>query len=61
VGRLRDLPAGRDVARDTGTIPLRHPPGTAVPIYVAASGPRMLELAGRGADGMIALRRATWS
>jgi len=55
VRRMRDLLAGRDVALETGTIRLKHAPGAAVPIYVAASGPRMLELAGRVADGVIVL------
>jgi 5,10-methylenetetrahydromethanopterin reductase len=55
VGRMRDLLAGRDVTLPTGTIRLKHAPGPGVPIYVAASGPRMLELAGRLADGVIVL------
>jgi alkanesulfonate monooxygenase SsuD/methylene tetrahydromethanopterin reductase-like flavin-dependent oxidoreductase (luciferase family) len=38
----------------TGMVPLDSPPvRTAVPIYLAALGPRMLELAGRIADGVI--------
>jgi 5,10-methylenetetrahydromethanopterin reductase len=55
VGRMRDLLAGREVTLETGTIRLKHAPGSGVPIYVAASGPRMLELAGRLADGVIVL------
>jgi alkanesulfonate monooxygenase SsuD/methylene tetrahydromethanopterin reductase-like flavin-dependent oxidoreductase (luciferase family) len=38
----------------TGMVPLDSPPvRTALPIYLAALGPRMLELAGRIADGVI--------
>jgi 5,10-methylenetetrahydromethanopterin reductase len=55
VRRMRDLLAGRDVALETGTIRLKHAAGGGVPIYVAASGPKMLELAGRIADGVIVL------
>jgi 5,10-methylenetetrahydromethanopterin reductase len=48
-------PAGYDgqVFR-TGMVPLDSPPvRTLLPIYLAALGPRMLELAGRIADGVI--------
>src|SRR5580704_15233045 len=38
----------------TGLVPLDSPPvRTALPVYLAALGPRMLELAGRVADGVI--------
>jgi 5,10-methylenetetrahydromethanopterin reductase len=38
----------------TGMVPLDSPPiRTELPIYLAALGPRMLELAGRIADGVI--------
>ncbi len=38
----------------TGTVPLDSPPvRPALPVYLAALGPRMLELAGRIADGVI--------
>jgi 5,10-methylenetetrahydromethanopterin reductase len=53
--QMRDLLAGREVALETGRIRLKHAPGPGLPIYVAASGPRMLELAGRVADGVIVL------
>jgi 5,10-methylenetetrahydromethanopterin reductase len=53
--RIRELLAGRDVATETGTIRLKHAIGDEVPIYVAASGPKMLALAGRIADGAIVL------
>lgn len=55
VQRIRELLAGRDVALESGTIRLKHATGDGVPIYVAASGPKMLELAGRVADGVIVL------
>src|SRR5262249_59158374 len=44
-----------DVAIDTGTIHMKHGTRDRVPIYFAASGPKMLELAGRIADGVIIL------
>jgi 5,10-methylenetetrahydromethanopterin reductase len=55
VRRMRELMAGQDVRIDTGTIRLKHGPRERVPIYLAASGPKMLELAGRIADGVIVL------
>ena len=55
VSRMRDLFAGKDVTIDTGTIRLTHGRRERIPIYVAASGPKMLELAGRLADGVIIL------
>ncbi|HWP58880.1 MAG TPA: LLM class flavin-dependent oxidoreductase [Candidatus Acidoferrales bacterium] len=55
IGQMRDLLAGKEVALDTGRIRLKHPTGAKMPIYVAASGPKMLELSGRIADGVIIL------
>jgi 5,10-methylenetetrahydromethanopterin reductase len=52
--RVRSLLAGDEVPAGTGTMRLKHAAG-AVPIYVAGSGPRILELAGRVADGVILL------
>jgi len=52
---IRDLLAGREVQLETGKIHLKHPTQRKIPIYVAASGPKMLELAGRTADGIIVL------
>ena len=52
---LRGLLDGKEVALETGKIHLKHPCKNRVPIYVAASGPKMLELAGRIADGVIIL------
>lgn len=57
---IRALTEGRDISRETlaggpwhPTAHLHHP--RPVPIYVGAMGPRMLEMAGRFADGVIAL------
>ena len=55
VQQMRDLFAGKEVQLDTGKIHLKHPCKGKVPIYVAASGPKMLELSGRIADGIIVL------
>src|ERR671918_50484 len=52
---LRDLFAGKEVELETGKIHLLHPCKGKVPIYIAASGPKMLELSGRIADGIIVL------
>src|SRR5512142_266575 len=53
--QMRDLLAGKEVALETGTIHLLHPCKRKVPVYIAASGPKMLELSGRIADGVIVL------
>jgi len=57
---IRALTEGRDMSKETlaggpwtTTAELHHP--RSVPIYVGAMGPRMLEMAGRYADGVIAL------
>jgi 5,10-methylenetetrahydromethanopterin reductase len=52
---MRDLFAGKEVQLETGKIHLLHPCKGKVPIYIAASGPKMLELSGRIADGIIVL------
>jgi len=52
---LRDLFGGKEVHLDTGKIHLLHPCKSKIPIYIAASGPKMLELSGRIADGIIVL------
>ena len=52
---MRDLFAGKEVQLETGKIHLLHPCKSKVPIYIAASGPKMLELSGRIADGIIVL------
>lgn len=53
--QLRDLIAGKEVQVDTGKIHVLHPSKRKIPIYIAASGPKMLELSGRIADGVIVL------
>jgi 5,10-methylenetetrahydromethanopterin reductase len=53
--QMRELFAGGEFQLDTGKIHLLHPCKSKVPIYVAASGPKMLELSGRIADGIIVL------
>ena len=53
--QMRELFAGKEVELPTGKIHLLHPCKGRVPIYIAASGPKMLELSGRIADGIIVL------
>jgi 5,10-methylenetetrahydromethanopterin reductase len=53
--QLRDLLDGKEVQLETGKIHVLHPCKNRVPIYMAASGPKMLELCGRIADGIIVL------
>jgi 5,10-methylenetetrahydromethanopterin reductase len=55
IGQLRDLLEGNEVELETGKIHVLHPCQRKVPIYIAASGPKMLELCGRIADGVIVL------
>ncbi len=50
---IRHLANGGTVARGDTTIRLPWAPGSRVPVYVAAYGPKMLELAGRLGDGVI--------
>jgi 5,10-methylenetetrahydromethanopterin reductase len=53
--QMRELFAGKEVELEPGKIHLLHPCKSKVPIYIAASGPKMLELSGRIADGIIVL------
>jgi 5,10-methylenetetrahydromethanopterin reductase len=53
--QMRDLFGGKEVQLETGKIHLLHPCKSKVPLYIAASGPKMLELSGRIADGIIVL------
>jgi 5,10-methylenetetrahydromethanopterin reductase len=53
--QMRELFAGKEAQLPSGQIHLLHPCKNKVPIYIAASGPRMLELSGRIADGIIIL------
>ena len=58
--RLRTLLAGDTV--DFGArppVPLGHPPAVEVPLYVAATGPRNLRLAGQLGDGALILAGTT--
>jgi 5,10-methylenetetrahydromethanopterin reductase len=55
LAQMRDLFAGKEAQLPSGKIHLLHPCQEKVPIYVAASGPKMLELSGRIADGIIVL------
>lgn len=55
IEQIRHLLGGKQVQLETGTIHLLHPCKGKVPIYIAASGPKMLELAGRIADGIVVL------
>lgn len=49
----RTLLEGGDVSFGAGKIARLHHAGLPVPIYVAATGPRMLKLAGEIADGVV--------
>jgi 5,10-methylenetetrahydromethanopterin reductase len=54
VAQCRDLFEGREVAFGSeGTAKLTLPPGRDIPIYVAATGPKMLKLTGVIGDGVI--------
>jgi 5,10-methylenetetrahydromethanopterin reductase len=55
IRQMRDLLGGKEVELETGKIHVLHPCQRNVPIYIAASGPKMLELCGRIADGVIVL------
>ena len=52
---MREFFAGKEAELPSGKIHLLHPCKGKVPIYIAASGPKMLELSGRIADGIIVL------
>jgi 5,10-methylenetetrahydromethanopterin reductase len=52
---MRELFAGKEAQLPSGKIHLLHPCKRKVPIYIAASGPKMLELSGRIADGIVIL------
>jgi 5,10-methylenetetrahydromethanopterin reductase len=55
ISEMRALLAGEEVELESGKIHIKHPCKAKVPFYIAASGPKMLELAGRIADGVIIL------
>ncbi|MFQ5851947.1 MAG: LLM class flavin-dependent oxidoreductase [Candidatus Binatia bacterium] len=55
INQMRALLSGEEVELETGKIHLTHPCKEKIPIYIAASGPKILELAGKVADGVIVL------
>ena len=55
VVELRQLLAGNELTLGRGGVRLPWATASSVPIFVAASGPRILELAGKVADGVIML------
>jgi 5,10-methylenetetrahydromethanopterin reductase len=55
VQQMRALLSGEEVELESGKIHIKHPSKRKIPIYIAASGPKMLELSGRIADGIIVL------
>jgi 5,10-methylenetetrahydromethanopterin reductase len=55
IREMRELIAGKEVQLPSGKIHLKHPAQKGMPIYIAASGPKMLELSGKIADGIIVL------
>jgi 5,10-methylenetetrahydromethanopterin reductase len=55
ITQLRQLLAGEEIDFDGRLMRLRTTPPEPVPIYLAANGPRMLELAARTCDGVLML------
>lgn len=55
VAQMRAVIEGGEAALESGNIRLNFSHGRKIPFYVAASGPKMLELSGRVADGVIIL------
>jgi 5,10-methylenetetrahydromethanopterin reductase len=55
LAQMRAILDGKEAELPTGKIHLLHPCKNKVPIYIAASGPKMLELSGRIANGIIVL------
>jgi alkanesulfonate monooxygenase SsuD/methylene tetrahydromethanopterin reductase-like flavin-dependent oxidoreductase (luciferase family) len=53
VADVRALLRGEAVPRDGQTLRLALPPGSVVPIWISAMGPRAFELGGRIADGVL--------
>jgi alkanesulfonate monooxygenase SsuD/methylene tetrahydromethanopterin reductase-like flavin-dependent oxidoreductase (luciferase family) len=53
VADVRALLRGQTVSRDGRTLRLALPPGSEVPIWISAMGPRAFELGGRIADGVL--------
>lgn len=60
IAAIRRLLAGETVTLDSGDVPLNHahlriPARADIPVYISASGPKTLALAGRIAEGVILL------
>ena len=55
VAQMRAVIEGGEAALESGNIRLNFSQNRKIPFYVAASGPKMLELSGRVADGVIIL------
>lgn len=55
VAQMRTVIEGGEAALESGNIRLNFSQNRKIPFYVAASGPKMLELSGRVADGVIIL------
>lgn len=55
VGLLRRLMAGEEVEVETGRIHCTFAGGYRIPVYIAASSPKILELSGKIGDGVIML------
>lgn len=55
VAQMRGVIEGGEAALESGNIRLNFSQNRKIPFYVAASGPKMLELSGRVADGVIIL------
>lgn len=55
VDTIRRLVRGEDVEMNGSQVRLTHAWGQDIPLYVAASGPKMLDFTGRTADGAILL------
>lgn len=53
VAQCRSLWAGREVSFAEGETAKLHHAGRDIPVYIAATGPKMLALSGRVADGVI--------
>ena len=55
IERMRPLWAGETLATGGRRVRLKGATGRRIPVYISASGPRMLQLAGEIADGVIML------
>jgi probable F420-dependent oxidoreductase len=53
VTMIKELARGDETTIETGSVRIEWASGERVPVYVAAYGPKMMQLAGRVADGVI--------